>query len=151
MSLNSVNLLDDDEMPDVSDVTPKEPSPPPAPKVMCPMLKSECVGPGVLVNGELQTCKMWITLTNTLPDGSTNQRADCGFAFQAMWQFEALQVQAQNLAIAQQAQANANALVAESTAAGGSLPGEIPPPPAENQPTDVPDVPADNDPKPTLQ
>ena len=58
-------------------------------KVLCPLLKSECVEDGAIVEGELCGCRFWVQIIGKDPTtGEPLNRGDCAIAWQPVLMIE---------------------------------------------------------------
>jgi hypothetical protein len=65
-----------------------------AKKILCPLLKSECLEDSAVLDGELCGCRFWITIIGKDPTtGAPINRGDCAIAWQPVLLIENSQMQ----------------------------------------------------------
>ena len=65
-------------------------------KMLCPMMRSECIEDGSIVDGELCGCRFWIHIMGNDPaTGETINRGDCAIAWNPILLIENSQQQRQ--------------------------------------------------------
>lgn len=65
-------------------------------KVICPLLKRECLEDGSIVDGELQSCRFWVRISGKDPStGKDVDQGDCSIAWMPVLLMENSQMQRQ--------------------------------------------------------
>lgn len=51
-------------------------------KIICPLMKGQCIEDGAIVDGEMHACRFWVYVHGKNPqDGSETKTGDCAFAW----------------------------------------------------------------------
>jgi len=65
-------------------------------KIICPLMKRECIEDGAIVDGEMQACRFWVYVHGKSPqDGAEVKQGDCAFAWTPALLIENSQMQRQ--------------------------------------------------------